>query len=178
MKSSRSMRGLRGFAGFTLVEVMVVLLLLGFVLLLTFPNFRGLIAPRDFKRAVLGFVGTLRYAQSQAATTKMHHRLNIDVKENAYWLSREGEKGKFDRDPSSLGQLTTLPPGVAFLDVYQPERGKVNDGAAYVEFSPTGWAEECTIHIKKTEQEVFTLFIHALGGKVEVVEGYMEKVQR
>jgi hypothetical protein len=67
---------------------------------------------------------------------------------------------------------------VVFLDVYQPERGKVNDGAAYVEFSPTGWAEECTIHIKKSEQEVFTLFIHPLGGKVEVVEGYTERVQK
>jgi Tfp pilus assembly protein FimT len=99
---------------------MVVLLLLGFILLLTFPNFRQLIAPRDFKRAVLGFVGTLRYTQSQAATTKMYHRLNIDVKENGFWISREGEKGHFDRDPSSMGQLTSLPPGVIFLDVYQP----------------------------------------------------------
>ena len=175
MKNRRSMRGLRGSAGFTLFEIMVVLLLLGFILLLTTPNFRGVFAPRDFKRAVLGFVGTLRYAQSQAATTKMHHRLNIDVKGNGFWLSREGEKGQFERDPSSLGQLTPLAAGVAFLDVDQPDRGKVNDGAAYVEFSPTGWAEECTIHIKKSEEEVFTLFIHPLGGKVEIVEGYAEK---
>ena len=177
MKNSRSMWYFHGFAGFTLVEVMVVLLLLGFIFLLTFPNFREFIAPRDFKRAVLGFVGTLRYAQGQAATTKILHRLNIDVKENGYWISREGEKGKFDRDPSSLGRLTSLPPGVIFLDVYQPERGKVREGAAYVEFSPTGWAEESTIHIKKGEQEVFTLFVHPLGGKVEIVEGYSERVK-
>jgi prepilin-type N-terminal cleavage/methylation domain-containing protein len=171
------MRYSLGVAGFTLVEVMVVLLLLGFILLLTFPNFREVIAPRDFKRAVLGFVGTLRYAQSQAVTTKLHHRINIDVKENGYWISREGEKGKFDRDPSSLGQLTSLPRGVIFLDVHQPERGKVRDGAAFVEFSPTGWAEECTIHLKKGDQEVFTLFVNPLGGKVEVVEGYSERVK-
>jgi prepilin-type N-terminal cleavage/methylation domain-containing protein len=177
MKNSRSVKYFHGFVGFTLIEVMVVLLLLGFIFLLTLPNFREIIAPRDFKRAVLGFVGTLRYAQSQAATTKLHHRLNIDVKENGFWISREGEIGKFDRDPSSLGQLTSLPPGVIFLDVYQPERGKIQDGAAYVEFSPTGWAEECTIHLKKGEQEVFTLFILPLGGKVEVVEGYSERVK-
>ena len=177
MKNSRSMQYSHGVAGFTLFEVMVILLLLGFILLLTFPNFRQFIAPRDFKRAVMGFVGTLRYTQSQAATTKLHHRLNIDVKENGYWISREGEKGRFDRDPSSLGQLTSLPPGVVFLDVYQPERGKVREGAAYVEFSPTGWAEECTINIRKGEQEVFTLFIHPLGGKVELIEGYSERVK-
>jgi hypothetical protein len=61
------------------------------------------------------------------------------------------------------------------LDVDQPERGKVRDGAAYVEFSPTGWAEGCIIHFKRSEQEVFTLFVHPLGGKVEVLNGYLEK---
>lgn len=163
--------------GFTLVELMFVLLLLGFMLLLTFPNFREFIAPRDTKRAVLGFVGTLRYAQSQAATTKRKYRLNVDVKENAFWVSMEGEKGKFFRDPSSQGQLIYLPTGVIFLDVYHPERGKVREGDAYVEFSPTGWAEECTIHLQKSEQEVFTIFIHPLGGKFEVIAGYLERLK-
>lgn len=163
--------------GFTFVELMLVLLLLGFMLLLSFPNFRGLISPGDMKRATLGFAGTLRYAQSQAATTKHNYRLNIDLKENAFWISLEAEKGKFSRDPSSYGRLIYLPAGVNFLDVYHPERGKVRDGAAYVEFSPTGWAEECTIHLKKSEQEVFTLFVHPLGGKVEVLNGYLEKVK-
>jgi hypothetical protein len=46
-----------------------------------------------------------------------------------------------------------------------------------VEFSPTGWADECTIHIKKSEQEVFTLFVHPFSGKVEVVDGYSERAK-
>jgi len=170
------MRTSRG-KGFTLVELMFVLLLIGFISLLTFPNFRQFFGPPDFKRAVLGFVGTLRYAHSQAATTKNKYRLYIEVKENTFWISTEGEKGKFYRDPSSLGQPTYLPAGVIFLDVYHPERGKVRDGAAYVEFSPTGWVDECTIHIKKSEQEVFTLFVHPFSGKVEVVDGYSERVK-
>ena len=163
--------------GFTLVELMLVLLLLGFMLLLSFPNFRDLILPGDMKRAILGFVGTLRYAQGQAATTKQSHRVNMSVRENAFWVSLESEKGKFYRDPSSYGQLTYLPAGVNILDVYHPERGKARDGDAYVEFSPTGWAEECTIHLKKSEQEVFTLFVHPLGGNIEVVEGYQERLK-
>jgi hypothetical protein len=64
-----------------------------------------------------------------------------------------------------------------FLDVYHPERGKVREGNAYVEFSPTGWAEECTIHVKKNEQEVFTIFVNPLGGKIEVAAGYLERVR-
>ena len=173
------MRTLRDDAegGFTLVELVLVLLLLGFMALLSFPNFRELISPGDLKRAVLGFVGTLRYAQSQAATVKQSYRVNMDIGENAFWVSLEAERGKFSRDPSSYGQLTHLPTGIIFLDVYQPERGKARDGDAYVEFSATGWAEECTIHLKKSEQQVFTLFVHSLGGNVEVVEGYIERLK-
>lgn len=163
--------------GFTFIELILVLLLLGFMLLLSFPNFREFIAPGDMKRTILGFVGTLRYAQSQAATTKHRYRLNMAVKENAFWISLEAEIGKFSRDPSSHGRPTYLPAGVVFLDVYHPERGKVRDGDAYVEFSPTGWAEECTIHLRKSEQEVFTLFVHPLGGNVEIAEGYLERVK-
>jgi len=163
--------------GFTLFELMVVLLLLGFILLLTFPNFRQFFGPGDTKRAVLGFVGSLRYAQSQAATTKQRYRLNMDVKENAYWISVEGEKGRFVREASPHGRFTYLPAGVNFLDFYHPERGKVREGAAYVEFSPTGWAEECTIHLQKSAKEVFTLFVHPLGGKVEVLAGYLERLR-
>ena len=163
--------------GFSFVELLFVLLLLGFMFLLTFPNFRDFIGPRDMKRATLGFVGTLRYAQSQAATTKQTHRLNMDLKENAFWISIEGENGKFFRDPSSQGQPTYLPNGVILLDVSHPERGKVREGTAHVDFSPTGWAEECTIHLKKSEQEVFTIFVHPLGGKVEAIAGYSERVK-
>jgi prepilin-type N-terminal cleavage/methylation domain-containing protein len=168
---------LPGHRGFTLLEMMVVILLLGFIFLLTFPNFRESIAPRDFRKAVLNLAGTLRYAQSQAATTKFRHRLNMDVKENAFWVTVENEKGKFSRDPSPSGQPTYLPPGVIFLDVYHAERGKVREGMAYVDFSPTGWAEECIIHLKKSEQEVFTVFVKPLGGKIEAEAGYLERVK-
>jgi Tfp pilus assembly protein FimT len=160
-----------------LVEFTLVILLVGFIFLLTYPNFREFIAPRDFKSAVLNLAGTLRYAQSQAATTKFRHRLNIDVKENAFWVTVEKEKGKFTRDPSSPGQPTYLPSGVIFLDVYHAERGKVREGNAFVDFSPTGWAEECTIHLKKSEQEVFTIFVKPLGGKIEAEAGYLERVK-
>jgi prepilin-type N-terminal cleavage/methylation domain-containing protein len=163
--------------GFTLIELLLVILLLGIIGLFTFPNFRDFLAPRDMKRTVLGLVGTMRYAQSQAATTKHKYRLNFDVKENSFWISREGEIGKFSPDPTPYGHPTHLPTGFTFLDIIQPERGKTQDGLAHIEFSTTGWAEECTIHLKKNEQEVFTLFVRSLGGKVEVEAGYAERVQ-
>ncbi len=170
----------RGKRGFTLFELVVVILLLGFVFFLTFPNFRQLLEPRDARRAVLQFAGSLKYAQSQAATTKQRHRLNVDLKENTFWISREGisgegEKISFLPDPSPMGKPGYLPSGVIFLDLVYPERDKVRDGAGYVEFSPTGWAEECAIHLRRGEQEIFTVFVHPLGGKIEVVAGYVER---
>jgi prepilin-type N-terminal cleavage/methylation domain-containing protein len=171
------LKGNRLTGGFTLLELSVVILLLGFILLLTFPNFRDFIGPRDIKKAVLGLVGTVRYAQSQAATTKQRHRLNLDIKENAYWVSKEVGKGKFVRDGTPKGQANNLPPGVWVMDFVHPGRGKVQEGTVHVEFSPTGWAEECSIHIQKGEGEAFTLFIHPLGGKVDLVSGYVERTK-
>jgi prepilin-type N-terminal cleavage/methylation domain-containing protein len=165
----------KGNPGFSLAELMAVILILGFVFLLTFPNFRGLLEPRDAKRAVLQLVGSMRYAQSQAAATKQRFRLNLDLKENAYWVSREGERDSFLRDASPLGKPAYLPAGVTFLDVSHPERGKMRKGTAYVEFSPTGWADECEIHLRRGEEEIFTLFVHPLGGKTEVTAGYVER---
>ena len=92
------MRTSKGSPGFSIAELAVILFLLGFIFLLTFPNFRELLEPRDIKRATVRLVGSLRYAQSQAATTKQRFRLNIDLKENAYWVSREGGKDAFLRD--------------------------------------------------------------------------------
>ena len=165
----------RGRQGFTLFELMVVILLLGFIFLLTFPNFRAFLEPRDAKRAALQFAGSVKYAQSQAATTKLKHRLNVDLKENTFWISREGEKDSFLPDPSPMGKPGSLPSGAVFLDLDYPERDKVREGTGYVEFSPTGWAEECAIHIRRGEQEIFTIFIHPLGGKIEVAAGYAER---
>ncbi len=160
--------------GFTLLELTVVLLLLGFILLLTFPNFRKQIFASDIKRCVLGLVGEVKYAQSQAATTKKMHRLIIDVKDNIFWVMREEARGKFIREPSRSGQPHGLPPGIFFLDVIHPDRGRIMEGLAYIDFFPTGWAEESTFHLQRKE-EIFTIFINPLGGRVEVYEGYWEK---
>ncbi len=165
----------RRSAGFTFLELAIVLLLLGFVFLLAVPSFRHL-APGDTKRAVLNLVGSIRYAQSQAATTKNLYRLNMDMKENSFWIT-VAEKGKFVREGTPEGEPAYLPAGVTFVDVEHPERGKVRDGAAFVEFSPTGWAEECTIHLQKSQDEMFTIFVHPLGGKIEAVPGYAERTK-
>jgi prepilin-type N-terminal cleavage/methylation domain-containing protein len=160
--------------GFTLFELMVVLLLLGFVLLLTFPSFREHVGPGDLKRAVLGFTGTLRYAQDQAAKTKHRTRLNLDLKESAYWITVEAERGKFNRDASSLGQRMEFPAGVRLVDVQYAVKGKLREGLTTLDFSPSGWAEECALHLQKGDQ-AFTIFVQPLGGRVEVVSGYVER---
>lgn len=164
-----------GNRGFTLIELTVVLLLLSFLLLLALPNFRQFIGPGDMRRAILGLVGTLRYAQSQAAMTKQRHRLNMDLRENTFWVTREGGDGQFSRDPSSPREPRSLPKGVVFMDVSQEDRGKIQGGEAFIEFSPTGWVEECTLHLRKEEEEIFTVFVHPLGGKMEVIPGYLER---
>jgi len=136
-----------------------------------------MIGPRDIQSAVRGLVGTVRYVQSQAATTKQRHRLVLDLNENVFWVSVEGEPGKFQREGSLAGKSQRLPDAVRFMDFNHARRGKAQEGSAYIEFSPTGWAEECTIHLRRSAEEIFTIFIHSLGGKVEIAPGYQDRVK-
>jgi len=173
----RISKGKRGFEGFSLVELMFVLLLLGLILSLTFPNFRQFVGVRGTKGAVMGLIGSLRYAQSQAATTKRRHQLNVDIKENAFWITLEGPPGEFFRDPTSHGQPAFLPKGLIFLDVQHPEKGKIREGTVTVDFFPTGWVDGFTFHLQKNGEEAFTVFLQPLGGKVEVAAGYLERMK-
>lgn len=163
--------------GFVLIELAVVILLLGFILLLCVPRIREMIGPADIQSAVRGLAGTVRYVQSQAATTKQRHRLVLDLSENTFWVSVEGEPGKYQRDEGLAGKPRRLPAAIHFMDFRHAQRGKAQEGSAYIEFSPTGWAEECTIHLRRGAEEIFTIFIHPLGGKVEVAPGYQDRVK-
>jgi len=115
----------------------------------------------------------MRYAQSQAATTKQRFRLNVDLKENAYWVSRQGDKDSFVRDPSPMGNATYLPSGVSFLDVTHPERGKMREGIAYVEFSPR--AGRRMRNPSGPGRRGLHPFCPSPGGKTEVTAGYVER---
>jgi len=174
MKTSRG-KGLPDKKGFTFLELMLVILLLGFMFLFTWPNFQGLTSVGNTGQAVLELTGALRFARSQAATTKCRYRVNLEIRENAFWITKEKDKKEFLVVSSPYGQRTHLPPGLNFLDIQQPHRGKMREGTGYVEFSPTGWAEDCTIHLWRGEEHIFTIFVHPLGGKVEILSGYVER---
>lgn len=171
------MRSTSSPKGFTLLELGIVLLLLGLILTLSLPQIRQRIGPQDLPSVIRGLIGTIRYAQSQAATTKQRYRLNLDLRENRYWISVEGNPGKFLREEGPEGKDQPLPSAVRFMGFLHPLRGKIQEGLAYIEFSPTGWAEECAIYLRQGEKEIFTLFIHPLGGKVEVLAGYVERAR-
>ena len=176
MKTSRG----ESFAnknGFTFLELIFVILLLGFMFLLTWPNLQGLTPWGNADKGLLGLTGALRFAQSQAATNKCRYRLNLEIRENTFWISKEKDKKEFLAVSSDYGQRIHLPPGLAFIDIQQPHRGKIGGGTGFVEFSPTGWAEECTIHLRRGEEDIFTIFLHPLGGKVEILSGYVERTR-
>ena len=174
MKTSRGKR-LTDKKGFTFLEMMLVILLLGFMFLFTWPNFQGFTSRGNTRQGILELTGALRFAHSQAATTKCRYRVNLDIRENTFWISKEKDKKEFLVVSSPYGQRTHLPPGLVFLDIQQPHRGKIREGTGHVEFSPTGWAKDCTIHLRRGEEDIFTIFVYPLGGKVEIISGYVEK---
>ena len=65
-------------SGFTLLELMVVLLVIGLVVAITFPKFQEL-AGGDVKRVSRKLIGTIQYLYEEALANRRIYRLNYDL---------------------------------------------------------------------------------------------------
>ncbi len=76
----------------------------------------------------------------------------------------------FEVDKSILKQPRELPPGMKF-DKVELARAKnpVTQGKAFIHFMPQGLVDEAAVHIKGEKTQEWTISIHPLTGKSEVI---------
>jgi len=163
--------------GFTLLELMVVLLVIGLVVAITFPKFQEL-AGGDVKRVSRKLIGTIQYLYEEALANRRIYRLNYDLTQQQYWASTLQESTASTQREVSVFPKTTLPTGVMLEDVVVLHEGKVNRGETFTEFYPIGGVEKSIIHLRDDGGEIVTLEINPLTGRVRVYEGYRDFNER
>jgi general secretion pathway protein H len=118
--------------GFTLLELVLVMVIVGAALAMVAPSLRGWNHGSRLRDAATEFAAAGRWARTQAVSTGKVHRLCVDADTGSYWImAQRGEE--FVNDPSSLGQIVTLPDG--FRIVLTTDQGKEME---HVEFDPNG----------------------------------------
>ena len=76
----------------------------------------------------------------------------------------------FAPDPSLVKQATDLPPGMR-IDRVELTRVKdpITEGKVYIHYLPEGLTDEAAIHLKGEKTQAWTVSIHPLTGKAELV---------
>ena len=129
--------------GFTLLELIVVLGLVGVLLGLAAPSLKGFMGTRQTADTADEVMALTHLASSRAAAQGTPYRLNIDEKAGQYWLTMQ-EQGQFVDLGTEFGRRFQVPMGLA-IAVRRPAGAGAR---SYIEFQPSGRAEEVTIEIR------------------------------
>ncbi len=189
---------LKNLSGFTLMEIMVVFIIIGFLMAFGAKKLRS---PNvDLKKAVRDLAGVSRELHTRAKITGVTFRLALEMNEkklHRIWVESSTSKilfpseaelkekargrdkdkdGKEKKNPFTIDKRSfsngqkELP---AFLKIKKVEYANrdevVTEGIAYIHFLPEGLVEEAAIHLATVDDQIkWTIAIEPITGKVDV----------
>ncbi|MGH7932749.1 MAG: pilus assembly FimT family protein [Candidatus Binataceae bacterium] len=164
----------RGFAhGFTLIEIAVVLFIIGLVMTLAMP-YLGTIQSARLRGQARQLATRATYLYEAAAAQKVILRLNLNLDNNSYYVTRLdpfAAKPAYVAETGPDGERVILPPDVRIRDVSVEGLGSFKRGIASCQFYPAGFADGTVIHMIDDRGDVYTLTINPLTGQVAAMKG-------
>ena len=158
---------------FTLIELMVVIVVLGVMMTLVIPLL-GNIGDANLKRSTRHLTGMIRFLRDEAQAKKTVYRLKFDIQGGKYWAEEftiiSKDTAEFKRLQVAMTNEGSLAGQTTFKDV---QVGSHLDDP-YMLFTPDGWVEPAFIHLRNSDDKIFTLIVKPLTGDTELREGELE----
>ena len=159
--------------GFTLLELAVVLFIMGLVMMIALPYF-GSFQGAALRSEAHRLATRAHYLYDEAGAQKVLLRLNFDLNNNSYFVTR--------LDPFALKPLAApehgpaggriiMPVDVRLRDVWIEGGGLFRRGIPSCQFYPSGLADAAVIHLVDRKGEVMTVGIDPFSGAVMVMAG-------
>lgn len=167
-------------AGFTLMELLVVIMILGFFSAFLSLRIENVFSGGDLRLASRVLMGEIKKFRGRAAYSHKEQVMGFKVGRNILYPVEsiaEGETGSgwVSEDKTTASQTTYLPEGVILEDVVTPLMGKIQEGEARIRFFGNGCVERSLIHLRNERDEAYTLEINPLTGHVRVHDGYVDQ---
>ncbi|MDZ4662316.1 MAG: type II secretion system protein [Pseudomonadota bacterium] len=179
-------------SGFTLIEVLVVLAIIGFMVVIAAQKLRS--PNQDMKKIVRDLAALSRSLHNRAKLQNVTFRLALEInakEPDKIWAevsnskvlfeTKKEEKGLFDDEDDEKKSLFSIdkravrggkqevPNGFEITSVEYARSDEVIDsGMAYVHFLPEGLVEETAIHLSAGAKLKWTIAIHPITGKVDI----------
>ena len=141
--------------GVTLLELLVVLTLMGFIVAIVLPTFGGGVSTAALKSAAREVAAGLRYARGQAIAQRTEALLVLDVDAHAFTLPPDT-------------QLHRLPERLE-LKLYTAQRDLVSDKIGAIRFFPDGGSTGGRITLASGERKL-DVDVDWLTGRVAILE--------
>lgn len=159
--------------GVTLLELLVVVTILGIMLSVTAPLFRGAYTSLEVRNAYKDVMAMFRHAQERAIMEEREFRVNLDQQAGAYWLSYRKDPmefpGKFVDVKRGPGEVKWLPETVQILFIQGSKYDK-DTRAEYISFYPNGAADRATVRFRAANRGSFLLETGREAGIVNIKE--------
>lgn len=191
MSNSRLVKNTRSsLSGFTLIELILVLVIAGFIISLVAPaisSTTGLHLKTAAKRVAAG----LRYARSQAVTTGDVYQITFDIDQNEmsiermvegdpyglqaggarWWEENAEEEEGIEESAAQQNEKKNyrLPKGVAIASVVADDE-EITEGDALLEFYPNGSCTGGDVFLMDDRERTYRVAMEFITGVVTIEE--------
>lgn len=155
--------------GFTLIELSVVLILVGVVVLVTFPNLSGLFSGRRLMGFSREMAGALDYARARAVIEGRPQTFRIDRERGEYSLRRKKEDGgeRYRRDEEEIVKTWKIPEGIKVGRV-ELETRVTERFEPVIRFYPRGNSNGAVIPLESVRGDRTRIRVKSYTGRAEV----------
>jgi type II secretory pathway pseudopilin PulG len=170
-------------SAYTLIEMVLVVVILGFITLITVRGLGSVLPRNRLQASAREVASTVQSARDQAVLTSRGSSLRFDLDGGVYWIVLPSPTGDvtslFVKTSDGLEEIggdalshRRLHKGVRFADIRAGGDDEVPAGVLSVDISPLGAFPDLVVHLENEQQAVVTLHINGVTGIPAFHDGF------
>jgi prepilin-type N-terminal cleavage/methylation domain-containing protein len=159
------------YQGFTLIELVMVILLIGFMLTITLPRLQNLALGDNLKTVLRTLTSTINEIKYQAIKDNRTYYLKFDFGAKKFWSDSSNltEEERIDAKKNSI----VLPSDVNVTDIEFKDGRAISTGEVSIGVNKKGYIDPSVIHLSSNDGRRFTFVLRPFLASVNVLENYI-----